>query len=222
MRRAGIGGPPRSSREAEMAGDELLLELAQWRARTAELYAAVRGAPESGAAAACREFRRRRDEMFASHPQSPLDEKQKKAFRGLSWFPYDPALRLRVAVHPVEEAQAASGPGAGVPLFELPEGPMRVHRFAQAVIGAPGSALDGAALTLYWVEGYGGGLFLPFKDLTNGGKPTAAAATCTTRSRAPTSARATARWSLISTTRTTPPAPTTRAGSARSRRGKMR
>jgi hypothetical protein len=38
------------------------------------------------------------------------------------------------------------------------------------MIGAPGSALDGAALTLYWVEGYGGGLFLPFKDLTNGGK----------------------------------------------------
>ena len=26
----------------------------------------------------------------------------------------------------------------------------------------------GKELTLYWIEGYGGGVFLPFRDLTNG------------------------------------------------------
>ena len=33
----------------------------------------------------------------------------------------------------------------------------------------------GAELTLYWIEGYGGGLFLPFRDATNG-QPAAMAA----------------------------------------------
>jgi hypothetical protein len=28
--------------------------------------------------------------------------------------------------------------------------------------------LPAATLTLYWIEGYGGGLFLPFRDGTNG------------------------------------------------------
>ena len=146
-----------------MAGDELLLELARWRARTAELYAAVRGSSDAEAAAACAEFRRRRDEMFRSHPQSPLDEEQKRTFRGLSYFPYRRELRIRVPVLPSAGEERP-------PRFELPEGTMRVRRFARVVFpsGIPG--LDGATLTLYWVEGYGGGLFLPFKDATNGAK----------------------------------------------------
>ena len=28
--------------------------------------------------------------------------------------------------------------------------------------------MGGGTLTLFWMEGYGGGLFLPFRDLTNG------------------------------------------------------
>ena len=76
-------------------------------------------------------------------------------------FPYeiaglrnaDPSWRLRAAVTPIEE---------GSPIeVELPEGRVRLRRFATVPVRA-------AALTLFWIEGYGGGLFLPFQDLTNG------------------------------------------------------
>ena len=39
---------------------------------------------------------------------------------------------------------------------------------------------------MYWLEGYGGGLFLPFRDALRAARPTAAAATCSTPSRART------------------------------------
>jgi len=146
-----------------MSGEASLLELALWRRQTAELYAAVRGAAESEAAAACQDFRGRRDQMFAAHPQSPLDDQQKQAFQGLSYFPYNPGLRLRVPVLPIVDEEKP-------PLFELPEGPLRIRRFGRVVLAAGTLDLDGAILTLYWVEGYGGGLFLPFKDMTSGGK----------------------------------------------------
>lgn len=35
-------------------------------------------------------------------------------------------------------------------------------------------------LELYWLEGYGGGLFVPFRDATAGSAPTAPGATSTT------------------------------------------
>ena len=107
-----------------MGGDAGLLELAQWRRQTAELYAVVRGASGAQAAAVCIEFRRRRDEMFASHPQSPLDAQQKEAFRGLSYFLYNPALRFRVPVLPFAEAQAA---GAPPPTFYRAASAPRAH-----------------------------------------------------------------------------------------------
>ena len=44
------------------------------------------------------EFRKEKDAFFKSHPQSPLTPEQKRAFRGLSYFPESPALRLEVTV----------------------------------------------------------------------------------------------------------------------------
>jgi uncharacterized protein len=133
-----------------------LLALARWRAETAALYAAVREAADP--AAACAEMRRRRDRMFAAHPQSPLDEAQKRLFAGLSYFPYDARLRFRLPVEP----GAAAARGGGAPPVELPEGTLRMRPFG--VVNLP----LGGTLTLYWLDGYGGGLFLPFRDLTNG------------------------------------------------------
>ncbi len=37
-------------------------------------------------------FRSQKDRFFASHPDSPLTHEQKRNFRGLSYFPENPAL----------------------------------------------------------------------------------------------------------------------------------
>ncbi len=40
------------------------------------------------------EFRKRKDEFFKAHPQSPLSAAQKKNFTGLNYFPENDALRF--------------------------------------------------------------------------------------------------------------------------------
>ena len=69
----------------------LTLTLLDWRRRVAALYAAARAAadPEQG----WRAWRDGRDELFATHPDSPLDAAARERFDGLPFAPYDPALR---------------------------------------------------------------------------------------------------------------------------------
>jgi len=43
-------------------------------------------------------FRAEKDRFFASHPQSPLTPEQKRNFRGLDYFPENPALRFEAVV----------------------------------------------------------------------------------------------------------------------------
>jgi hypothetical protein len=52
----------------------------------------------------------------------------------------------------------------------LPEGELRYRPVATVDFSVPEGTTSGttARLTLYWLEGYGGGLFLPFGDATNG------------------------------------------------------
>jgi hypothetical protein len=64
------------------------LELAGWRREISELYAAVRAdeQPRRGHEL----WRRRRDELFGSHPQSPLPPGDPLRTSGLPYWPYDP------------------------------------------------------------------------------------------------------------------------------------
>ena len=130
-------------------------ELWDWRRRVAALYGAVRQTPDPHAA--WQAWRRGRDELFRDHPQSPLDDADRVHFRTLPYFPYDPALRFEVTL------RGASGPPwimeAGA------DGTTRLQSFAKT--DGLVQAL-GRELTLYWVEGYGGGVFLPFADATSG------------------------------------------------------
>ncbi|MBM4424844.1 MAG: DUF1684 domain-containing protein [Chloroflexi bacterium] len=43
-------------------------------------------------------FRAEKDSFFARHPQSPLTPEQKRAFRGLDYFPENPALRFEADI----------------------------------------------------------------------------------------------------------------------------
>jgi uncharacterized protein (DUF1684 family) len=133
------------------------LALADWRRRVFELYRGVREARD--AAAAWRLWRAGRDELFAHHPQSPLPAGERAGFGGLPYFGYDPSARVLATVAPLEPATleiATSG-----------EGTYRFTRFGKAAFELAGEAY---ALALYWLDGYGGGLYLPFADATSGGE----------------------------------------------------
>src|SRR5208282_415769 len=133
-----------------------VLELAHWRGVVSRLYADVRRASETSPAAAWEAFFAGRDSLLKTHSQSPLDASQKRRFVGLDYFPYNPGLRFRSPVRPLPAEVRRDHV-----VVELAEGALRYRPFATA-------AVDGGTLTLFWMEGYGGGLFLPFRDLTNG------------------------------------------------------
>ena len=127
------------------------IALADWRLRVAALYLAEPTRGEAGAAA----FRRGRDLLFRDHPQSALDAGQRARFAGLAWFPYDPAARVVAEPKPLEAGEELAIDTGGE------DGTVRYRR-----IGRLATPLG--ELTLFWTLGYGGGLFLPFRDATAG------------------------------------------------------
>lgn len=133
------------------------LDLLDFRRRINEAYGAIRSG-EGSDEENHRRFRSVRDDLFAHHSESPLRPEQRSRFQGLSYYPYDPALRFDLPVQPVEDSERLD-----VDLRD--DGQLTLRRF-----GRVGFHLDGqeAFLNLYWIEGYGGGLFLPFRDATNG------------------------------------------------------
>lgn len=127
-----------------------------YRRRVADLYGRVRTEPDP--AAAWRLWRRGRDQLFASHAQSPLSAHVRAGFRGLSYFDYDPRWRLSgviVGAEPRTLAVAHSG-----------EGVTSMRRYGSVRFTASGRSHE---IGLYWLETYGGGVFLPFRDATSGG-----------------------------------------------------
>ena len=134
-----------------------MLDLLDYRRRVSEMYRQVRtlgsSAPE---AHAC--FRRVRDELFQTHPQSPLDEQQKAASQGLRYFDYDPAFRV------VARADTRVEP-VSYQLDLGQDGPVTLRQFGQVSFEIPTGS---GTLGLFWIAGYGGGLFLPFRDATSG------------------------------------------------------
>jgi uncharacterized protein (DUF1684 family) len=132
------------------------VDLLDYRRSVAALYAAVRqGAHDP--AASWRQFRAGRDALFRTHPQSALSEEQKRGFSGLRYYDYDPAFRFLL---PIDTAVEPA-------VFEIPleqDGLVRIQRCGRIHFGTGGQAVE---LSLFWILGYGGGIFLPFRDQTN-------------------------------------------------------
>jgi uncharacterized protein (DUF1684 family) len=106
-----------------------------------ELYREVRVADDP--ARARERWAAVRAELYRAHPQSP------RAGGEPRYFPYDPAWRFEARV---EEAQPEAIEIDGFPFT----------RFAMLRFG------DGLSLDAYWLETYGGGVFVPFRDGTSG------------------------------------------------------
>jgi uncharacterized protein len=160
------------------------LTLADWRRTIGSLYADVRRLAVTDPAAALDHWRSVREELYRDHPQSPVPADRRAAFRA-HHFAHDPTLRFELIVEPLDvPVEASRGPGlAGIgPLdfgsggtataIDLPvsgagSAVMAFRRFGAVTIPFG----DGPRrLELYWMEGYAGGLFLPFRDGTNGGE----------------------------------------------------
>src|SRR5438552_4266550 len=127
------------------------LDLLDWKRRIFELYSEVRSAPKPHHGR--QHWRDVRDALFRSHRQTPVAPELRKAFERLEYFPYDPALRMFAEVVAAPgERRAIAGSAGSQTLFS---------RFALA-------RCELGELELYWLDGYGGGVFLPFGDATNG------------------------------------------------------
>lgn len=132
--------------------------LAEYRHFVAESYAAVRAAENP--AQACVRWRAARDRLFREHAQSPIPQAQRADFLGLSYTPYNPAWRFVLRIDSNVERETFE--------FEAREGVVRYTRIGQVRFTAPDPEDETGVLSLFWIEGYGGGLFLPIKDTTAG------------------------------------------------------
>jgi uncharacterized protein (DUF1684 family) len=128
------------------------LDVVDWRRRTFALYAEVRAAADP--AAGHELWRRGRDDLFATHPASPVPPEERGGFSGLPVGDYDPAWRFDAAVEPAssEPWQVETGTD-GTVVFE---------RLGVARLGELGS------LDVWRLTSYGGGVFVPLKDGSSG------------------------------------------------------
>ncbi len=128
---------------------------ADWRRRIADLYAQIRAEPDPEAG--WRHWLATRSALFRDHPASPLSPDRRDGFAEIPVWPYDPAFRFEVGLVPLSGDALAFDLGT--------DGTMRARPMARTE-GL--TAALGDELTLWWIEGYGGGLFLPFRDATCG------------------------------------------------------
>ena len=131
-------------------------ELLDYRRSVSDIYSSVRNSQIDNSTRWQR-FREARDQLLCTHVQSALSLEQKAAFSGLHYYPYDPAYRFIVPVEPDPEPETLD-------IHLKYDGTMRMRRFGKVQFAVQGQPL---ALSVYWIEGYGGGIFLPFGDLTN-------------------------------------------------------
>lgn len=100
-------------------------------------------------------FRAEKDDFFARQPQSPLTAEQKRCFKGLNYFPENPALRLEVEVETLQTSETI--------LIDTTGGqPQTYQRFGRFKFLVDGQT---AELTIYKNQN---GYFLPFVDALAG------------------------------------------------------
>lgn len=140
------------------------LDLYDYRRRMAELYRQREEGLRQGAdeAETLRRFRAGKDALFAGHPQSALASEERARFAGLRYFPYAPELRIEATLAPLAPEPSADDE-QGEQIEASGPHTMRFQRAARASF-----TLDQASaeLTIYWIDVYGGGLFLAFRDAT--------------------------------------------------------
>lgn len=96
-----------------------------------------------------------RDALFANHPQSPIEDRE--TFAGLPYFDHGPSWRTTGRFTPVADQEAI--------LEHSGEGSTRFLTIGTVTFELAGRD---SRLDVLWLDAYGGGIFLPFRDATNG------------------------------------------------------
>jgi uncharacterized protein (DUF1684 family) len=127
------------------------LELAEWRRAVGELYARVRALDATPEAWAL--WQAEKERLYRHHPQSPVPH-ERRASHAFTCFDHDPAMHVTAELVPTAPRHI-DGDGA-VPGMTL--------------VGSLAFSLAGSEQRLgaYWLDGYAGGLFVPFVDVTAG------------------------------------------------------
>lgn len=129
------------------------LNVLDWRRRVADIYRDVREDPDT--AHAHRRWVDARFELLATHPASPVPATERAVFARGRTAPYDPAFRFEVQVDTDVEPERRE-------LQTATDGVVPFERFGKVRLEGLG------ALDVWWLESYGGGIFLPFRDATSG------------------------------------------------------
>lgn len=132
-----------------------MLDLVEWRREVNALYQRVRA--EANAEQAHALWRDGRDQLFTTHPQSPLADNDVLRHSGLPYWPYDPNLRWTLELEADEALPQRSVNTGGTEITNM-------RQLGWVTLPEPFNA----RLAVWWLEQYGGGLFLPIKDATAG------------------------------------------------------
>jgi len=106
-----------------------------------------------------------RNKLFKEYVDSPLDKKQLSEFEGLPYFDYDPSWRIVGKVSMISEDSQSNNPLMKKQIFHvnLPsDGQFSYERIGLVHFTTPKG--EEACLSLFWIKGYGGGVFIPFRD----------------------------------------------------------
>jgi uncharacterized protein (DUF1684 family) len=141
--------------DLESLADISAIDIADWRLRTFALYDTVRKVAAEDPAEAHSLWRHERDRMFATHPASALSAKDKSQFSGLKTADYDPIYRFYVPL-------TLEGAGREMTVETATDGVVRFVRLGTFDLPELGQ------LGVWKLHGYGGGIFVPFRDATAG------------------------------------------------------
>ena len=103
-------------------------------------------------------FRSTKDDLFAHHPMTPLTAEQRAGFSTIPFYDYNPDYSVWAHLNIAVEQYTLD--------TELDvDGLFRYTRVGELAFELAGTQQK---LNLYMIEGYGGALYLPFGDATNG------------------------------------------------------
>ncbi len=127
------------------------LDLVDWRRRVGDLYR-IKG-PD-----ALQRFRKGRDELFRTHPQSAIEPEERASFEGLRYFEHDPSYRVGARLEPGDGSELDIDTGGE-------DGVVHYRRAGTLMFRLAG---QDCRLTVLSLVQYAGGLFVPFRDRTSG------------------------------------------------------
>ncbi len=130
---------------------QALLDLVDWRRRVGDLY-------RLGEAGSVARFRKEKDDLFRTHPQSPIEPEERGAFAGLKYFDPDPSYRVEARFQPGDGTELVIETGGS-------DGAVRYRRAGHLAFSLQGAE---CRLTVFSLVQYAGGLFVPFRDTTSG------------------------------------------------------